>query len=204
MASMGRGAHPASMADRLAWPLSPWARRRFVRAGIRLEPEVSFQGGDGYLFFGTDDLALATLTRFVELAPPKPIPMRPPIPSTGAPIFPSISTARSAACSNRIWPAAPMRARHRLWPWPAERHRQPQGRRQSDIASDRTMSLRQIRAIPHNAILQQLGYPVNIIAGAGSAAEGNYEELAALLRSSERAAIVRLSAPPTRWPASRR
>ncbi|HZV08481.1 MAG TPA: phosphoenolpyruvate carboxylase, partial [Novosphingobium sp.] len=67
--SMGRGAHPASMSDRLAWPLSPWARRRFVRAGIRLEPEVSFQGGDGYLFFGTDDLALATLTRFVELSP---------------------------------------------------------------------------------------------------------------------------------------
>jgi phosphoenolpyruvate carboxylase len=48
--SMGRGAHPDSLADRLAWPLSPWARRRFVRAGIRLEPEVSFQGGDGYLF----------------------------------------------------------------------------------------------------------------------------------------------------------
>jgi len=31
--SMGRGAHPDSLADRLAWPLSPWARRRFVRAG---------------------------------------------------------------------------------------------------------------------------------------------------------------------------
>ena len=58
--SMGRGAHPESMADRLSWPLSPWARRRFVRAGIRLEPEVSFQGGDGYLFFGTPELALAT------------------------------------------------------------------------------------------------------------------------------------------------
>ena len=26
--SMGRGAHPESMADRLSWPLSPWARRR--------------------------------------------------------------------------------------------------------------------------------------------------------------------------------
>ena len=30
--------------------------------------------------------------------------------------------------------------------------------------------LRQIRAIPHNAILQQIGYPVNVIAGAGTAA----------------------------------
>jgi len=48
------------------------------------------------------------------------------------------------------------------------------------------MNLRQIRAIPHNSILQQLGYPVNVIAGVGSAADGNYEELAALLMESER------------------
>jgi phosphoenolpyruvate carboxylase len=55
------------------------------------------------------------------------------------------------------------------------------------------MSLRQIRAIPHNAILQQLGYPVNVIAGIGSAAEGNYEELAELLGESERGRqLVRL------------
>ena len=55
------------------------------------------------------------------------------------------------------------------------------------------MSLRQIRAIPHNAILQQLGYPVNVIAGIGSAADGNYEELASLLQESERGRqLVRL------------
>ena len=66
-------------------------------------------------------------------------------------------------------------------------------RRQSDLSADREMSLRQIRAIPHNAILQQLGYPVNVIAGAGSAADGNYEELAQLLRDSERGRqLVRL------------
>src|SRR5690606_11961334 len=34
--SMGRGAHPDSFADRLGWPLSPWARRRSLRAGIPL------------------------------------------------------------------------------------------------------------------------------------------------------------------------
>src|SRR5690606_4940271 len=59
-------------------------------------------------------------------------------------------------------------------------------RRQSDISADREMSLRQIRAIPHNAILQQLGYPVNVICGVGTAADGIYEELAALLRESDR------------------
>jgi phosphoenolpyruvate carboxylase len=66
-------------------------------------------------------------------------------------------------------------------------------RRQSDLAADREMSLRQIRAIPHNAVLQQLGYPVNVIAGFGSAAEGNYEAIAQLLRESERGCqLVRL------------
>jgi phosphoenolpyruvate carboxylase len=66
-------------------------------------------------------------------------------------------------------------------------------RRQSDLSADRTMSLRQIRAIPHNAVLQQLGYPVNIIAGFGTAAEGNYEAMAELLASSDRGRqLVRL------------
>ena len=69
--SMGRGAHPDSFTDRLTWPLSPWAKRRFARAGIKLEPEVSFQGGDGYMFFATPELALATLTRITEIQPAK-------------------------------------------------------------------------------------------------------------------------------------
>jgi phosphoenolpyruvate carboxylase len=59
-------------------------------------------------------------------------------------------------------------------------------RRQSDLRADRDMNLRQIRAIPHNSILQQLGYPVNIIAGVGSAADGITEDIAALLQESER------------------
>src|SRR5690606_24556621 len=67
--SMGRGAHPSTFEDRLGWPMSQWARRRFARAGIKLEPEVSFQGGDGYLFFGSAELALATLARFAEMPP---------------------------------------------------------------------------------------------------------------------------------------
>src|SRR5690606_4505269 len=59
-------------------------------------------------------------------------------------------------------------------------------RRQSDLAADRDMNLRQIRAIPHNAVLQQLGYPVNVIAGIGSAADGRIEEIAELLSNSAR------------------
>lgn len=192
--SMGRGAHPTSLADRLAWPLSPWARRRFVRSGIRLEPEVSFQGGDGYLFFGTDDLALATLTRFVELAPAETDPYAPTDPfyrrtDLSLDFYRAIRRVQQDHLSSTTYSRAVTAFGLGLLNDTGSR----KSRRQSDLAADRAMSLRQIRAIPHNAILQQLGYPVNIIAGAGSAAEGNVEDLAALLRSSERGRqIVRL------------
>lgn len=192
--SMGRGAHPASMADRLAWPLSPWARRRFVRAGIRLEPEVSFQGGDGYLFFGSEELALATLTRFIELAPAETDPYAPTDPfyrrtDLSLDFYRAIRRVQQQHLSSSTYSRALTAFGLGLLNDTGSR----KSRRQSDVSSDRTMSLRQIRAIPHNAVLQQLGYPVNIIAGAGSAAEGNYEELASLLRSSARGRqIVRL------------
>jgi phosphoenolpyruvate carboxylase len=41
--SMGRGAHPASFADRLAWPLSPWARRRLPGPASGWSPKSAFR-----------------------------------------------------------------------------------------------------------------------------------------------------------------
>ena len=185
--SMGRGAHPASMADRLEWPLSPWARRRFARAGIRLEPEASFQGGDGYLFFATPALALATLSRLAALRPAET--------DTGAPPDPFY---QRTDISLDFYRAIKEHQRHHLESRTYARAitafglglLNPTGsrvsRRQSDINADREMSLRQIRAIPHNAILQQLGYPVNVLSGVGSAADSNREDIAALLAESPR------------------
>ncbi|MFM5895157.1 MAG: phosphoenolpyruvate carboxylase, partial [Novosphingobium sp.] len=192
--SMGRGAHPSSFADRVAWPLSPWARRRFVRAGVRLEPEVSFQGGDGYLFFGTPELALATLTRFAEAAPASTDPDAAPDPfyrrtDLSLDFYRAIRRIQQDYLHSRTYPRAVTAFGLGLLNDTGSR----KSRRQSDLAADREMSLRQIRAIPHNAVLQQLGYPVNVIAGFGTAAEGNYEALADLLTTSERGRqLVRL------------
>lgn len=192
--SMGRGAHPTSFEDRLAWPLSPWTRRRFVRAGIRLEPEVSFQGGDGYLFFGSPELALATLTRFTELplwdadanAAPDPFYRRTDL---SLDFYRAIRRVQQDHLASGTYSRALTAFGLGLLNDTGSR----KARRQSDLTSDRSMSLRQIRAIPHNAILQQLGYPVNVIAGVGTAAEGNREEIAALLRDSPRGRqLVRL------------
>ncbi len=185
--SMGRGAHPGGFADRLAWPLSPWTRRRFARAGIRLEPEVSFQGGDGYLHFATPELALATLTRIAVLKP-----------SATDTEAPTDQFYRRTDLSLDFYRAVRKHQRDHLESQTYSRALTAFGlgllnstgsrvsRRQSDLSADRDMNLRQIRAIPHNAVLQQLGYPVNVISGVGSAADGNYEDLAALLQESER------------------
>ena len=192
--SMGRGCHPSSMADRLHWQLSPWARKRFLRSNIRLEPEVSFQGGDGYLWFGSDELALATLVRLAEMplwqantsAPADPFYRRTDL---SLDFYRAIRDAQHEHLESRTYSRAITAFGLGLLNDTGSR----KARRQTDVASDRTMSLRQIRAIPHNAILQQLGYPVNVIAGIGQAAEGNQEEIAALLRDSERGrALIRL------------
>ena len=184
---MGRGAHPASFKDRLEWPMSPWARRRFARAGIQLEPEASFQGGDGYMFFATPKLALATLSTIAELAPADTDPDVPTDPfyrrtDLSLDFYRAIKDHQQSHLESRTYSRAVTAFGLGLLNSTGSRV----SRRQSDLSADRDMSLRQIRAIPHNAILQQLGYPVNLIAGIGSAAESNYEDIAELLRESPR------------------
>lgn len=183
--SMGRGGHPASFRDRLEWPLSPWARSRFAGAGIALEAEASFQGGDGYVWFATPEIAFRTLSRIAELSGPAT--------NTGDDPFYrrtdlSLDFYRAVKEDQRRYLASRTYARAvtafglGLVPVTGSR----KARRQADLAADRELNLRQIRAIPHNAVLQQLGYPVNVIAGIGSAADGRFEEVAGLLAESAR------------------
>lgn len=183
--SMGRGAHPSGFADRLTWPMSRWARSRFVRNGIALEPEVSFQGGDGYLFFANRRLAEATLTRIVTESPePSEVCDDPFYSRTDLSLdfYRAIRAHQRAHLRSSTYSRAITAFGLGLLNSTGSRV----SRRQSDISADREMNLRQIRAIPHNAILQQLGYPVNVISGIGSAADGNYEEIAGLIEQSER------------------
>ena len=183
--SMGRGAHPAGFADRLTWPMSPWARSRFMRNGITLEPEVSFQGGDGYLYFANPELARATLTRIITESPaPSEVCDDPFYSRTDL----SLDFYRAIRAHQRqhLQSATYSRAVTAFGLGLLNSTGSRVSRRQSDLSADRDMNLRQIRAIPHNSILQQLGHPVNVISGIGAAADGNYEEIAALLAESER------------------
>ncbi|WP_421837852.1 phosphoenolpyruvate carboxylase [Novosphingobium sp.] len=191
--SMGRGAHPSGFADRLTWPLSRWARGRFAKAEIALEPEASFQGGDGYLFFRSDELALATLTRIIEAeevlrgdGEADPFYDRTDL---SLDFYRAIRRVQREQLESVTYARAVTAFGLGMLKSTGSRV----SRRQSDIARDRTMSLRQIRAIPHNAILQQIGYPVNVIAGAGIAAGEETEAVAELLgRSGRGRQLVRL------------
>jgi phosphoenolpyruvate carboxylase len=183
--SMGRGAHPSDMVDRLRYPMTQWARGQFASRGIRIEIEASFQGGDGYLFFRTPELALATLTRIVEAE-------MLPLPEGDDPFYSrtdvsldfyrGIRRVQRDHLASRTYARAITAFGLGLLNETGSR----KSRRQSDMAADREMNLRQIRAIPHNAVLQQLGYPVNVIAGVGTAAGEDVEGVADMINASAR------------------
>jgi len=183
--SMGRGAHPASMADRLTYPMSHWARGEFHQANIETELEVSFQGGDGFLFFRTPALALATLSRIAEV-------QLAPIEADDDPFYDrtdlSLDFYRGIRRVQRDYLASRTYARAitAFGLGMLNETGSRKSRRQSDLSADREMNLRQIRAIPHNAVLQQLGYPVNVISGIGTAAGEDEEIIASLLDRSVR------------------
>lgn len=183
--SMGRGAHPVSMHDRLRHPMSDWSRAQFAAQGIHAELEASFQGGDGFLLFRTPELALATLSRIAEAEigqPPAEIDPFYARTDLSLDFYRSIRRVQRDHLASRTYARAITAFGLGLLNETGSR----KSRRQSDLAADREMSLRQIRAIPHNAILQQLGYPVNVLSGAGTAAGDDVEEIAELINGSAR------------------
>jgi phosphoenolpyruvate carboxylase len=183
--SMGRGGYPGSMADRLTWPMSHWARDQFARRAMPTELEASFQGGDGFLYFKSPDIALATLTRIAEahrsISPPASDPFYERT-DISLDFYRGIRTAQRAFLEWRAYARSITAFGLSLLNQTGSR----KSRRQSDLAAEREMGLRQIRAIPHNAILQQLGYPVNVIAGVGTAAGEEAELIAGVMADSVR------------------
>jgi phosphoenolpyruvate carboxylase len=185
--SIGRGGHPESFADRLAYLDTPAARQVFARLGLRCKQEVSFQGSDGYLPFVTPDSAFAALGRILEhtLAPAA---------ESDDPFYaetdyteeffaaierfnrqimddPAYGALLGAYGTNLIYPTGsrPARRQHDSW----------SGQINLEHPS-------QLRAIPHNAILQQLGFLANVIGGVGQAVTKDPEHFQRLYERSPR------------------
>lgn len=183
--SMGRGAHPSSIFDRLTYPMSVWARGEFAAKNIKTKIEVSFQGGDGYLFFRSPSLALATLTRIAEVQA-KDLDDDDDLFYSRTDISLDFYRHIRQVQRDYLLDKAYSRAITAFGLGLLKDTGSRKSRRQFDVVADREMSLRQIRAIPHNAILQQLGYPINVLGGVGTAAKDNLEAICDLIKMSPR------------------
>jgi len=167
---LGRGGHPGSIVERVNYAMSPWAVHQFEKRGIHLCHEVSFQGGDGFLWFQTPQLSGATTqslvsARYADRS------------KAGDDSFytendfswdifraigseqdslyrdPNYITLLGGFGQNLLIPTGSRAVK----------------RAKSGSAAD-MFNPRQLRAIPHNAILQQFSTPANIIFGVGRAA----------------------------------
>lgn len=185
--SIGRGAHPGSLTDRLKY-LSPSASRAmFARSGINQRDETSFQGGDGYLLFGTPELAMASVARIAEHAFDD-------LPTGGDPIYEEADFAADffatigatmhelvedpgyASLLGAFGPALldPTGSRPPI--------RQSEGGGGPNVIKHP----RELRAILNNAILQQLGWCANTLQGIGAAAARQPELFLELREKSPR------------------
>ena len=186
--SIGRGAHPLSFADRLDYTYPPYARARFKAAGIHVKQEVSFQGGDGYVYFSHPDLAFATVCRLVEHA------LGDSSNGGSADVFyedtdysldyfmtvkgfnerlmenPNYAATLNLFGTNLLYPTGSRKVK-----------RQHEGGAQVDLEHPS-----QVRAIPHNAILQQLGYFSNTISGHGKAMSKDRDRFVEVFQLSDR------------------
>ncbi|HAE29390.1 MAG TPA: phosphoenolpyruvate carboxylase, partial [Hyphomonas adhaerens] len=159
-----RGAWPGTFEQRFDHLLTPWTRAGAEMRGLNLRHEVSFQGGDGYLHFATPVLADATMAAW------------------GVHIFKPVDEASKTdpfyTRTDLVWDFyRALRAWHeRLFVNP------DYGRLLGAFSSGLTVKAgsrpkrraagptgpRSLRAISHNATLQQLSVPANTAAGIGS------------------------------------
>jgi phosphoenolpyruvate carboxylase len=185
--SIGRGAHPESLKDRFLYYDTPECRRKMRAAGIRLTEESSFQGGDGYLVFMHEHGALAVLTRMLEHCLEPPAESDDPfytetaysdeffaaIEQFNARLIddPCYATLLGAFGTNMLYPTGSRALK-----------------RQHDRGGPAAMLEHpsQLRAIPHNAILQQLGILANSIGGVGQAVDKDPGTFQWLYRESPR------------------
>ncbi|GBR50932.1 phosphoenolpyruvate carboxylase [Neokomagataea thailandica NBRC 106555] len=184
--SIGRGAHPFSLRQRLNYFSPARTRAALHEAGIRHRVETAFQGGDGYTLFGTHDLAASTIATLAEHITEAPKADEDPIyarPDFAADFFSTIALDMAALVDDPGY-AALLSA---FGPSLIDKTGSRPSARQSDASTVTQITHpSQLRAIPNNAILQQLGWWANVLHGLGNAAQRHPETFEELLQKSPR------------------
>ncbi len=186
--SIGRGGHPASLGDRLRYVSPPVTRAAFDTQGIAVTEEVSFQGGDGFVYFLNPAGALAVMRGVLEVF------LAPDAEAEGDPIYQQNDFAVEFFAGIRQFFARLVEDPNyaallgaygtNLVPQTGSRP----VKRQYDGAGPAPGRLHpsELRAIPNNAILQQLGMMANSVAGAGGSIAKDPELFASLVEHSPR------------------
>ena len=187
---LGRGGHPGSIKERLDYAMSPWAILQFERRGIHLCHETSFQGGDGFMWFQTPKLADATVFSLIggrlsdrSDAGDDPFYTEK---DFSWDVYRTIGSEQDALYSDPNYVG--------LLGGLGQNMLIPTGSRAVKRAKSGTaaemFNPRLLRAIPHNAILQQFGTPANIAYGTGRAALIDSEKFETLYATSARAKSI--------------
>ncbi|MDZ4841718.1 MAG: phosphoenolpyruvate carboxylase [Hyphomicrobium aestuarii] len=187
--SIGRGAHPGDLSARLRYVFSDEARLRFQRNGTPLKHETSFQGGDGFMFFGNRPLTARAMATIVLDAHRVPVADDPFYHDTnfGLDFFLRLKAYQQALFAHEgyraVLGAYGANLLYRTGSRPVKR--------QSETLSvhDRGDPAR-MRAIPNNAILQQFGYTANVVAGLGVAVGADKERFVSLAGKSARLSVL--------------
>ena len=184
--SLGRGCARPDMRARQDFILTPFTRHTAHNEEVRIYHQSSFQGGDGYRLFGNQQLADAAISALV-LAERQAIDEN----WQNDPFYSQSDFALDLFLSLKNWHeklfASSDYARTldvfgaNLLPKtgsrPAKRVVQA-GNERGDPSK--------IRAIPHNAILQQLGFLAIVVSGIGTAANVDREQFTEIFRQSPR------------------
>ena len=188
--SIGRGAYPESLKKRFLYTHPPRVRQALADLSRPEKHEVSFQGGEGFLWFLSEDTALATLTDFLEVR------------------FDRYNADADRLYAEKGWSLdffltlveyqnqltdhpgyvrmIDSIGRSLLYPTGSRSMRRQSG----NILHQRLERISQIRAIPHNAVMQQLGYLANSCGGLGTAIERAPDKFNAVHSQSDRLKMV--------------
>ena len=185
--SIGRGGHPLSLRSRLTYIDPPYTRALMRREKVTFKQESSFQGGDGYLLFVNPAVAFTVVSRVLEHALDRT--------DTGSddPFYREDSYILEFFTTVKEFQVDLMQDRNYgvllsafapnlLFPSGSR----PTKRQHDDPSEIERAMASQLRAIPHNAVLMQLGVLANSVGGAGAAIANDPERFRDLYRSSAR------------------
>jgi len=185
---LGRGGHPGTVVDRVNYVMSPWAVNQFEKRGLPLCHETSFQGGDGFMWFQTDTLARATVGSLIEARYADKSDSEDDVfyeeNDFSWDVFRTIASEQDSLYNDQNYVS--------LLGGFGQNMLIPTGSRAAKRAKSGSdmFDPRQLRAIPHNAILQQFGSPANIFYGVGRAAAIDPEKFITHFQNSARAKSI--------------